>query len=380
MLLRHFQRSSQPLIHRCLFAVIALSVVTSAAVFAAPVNVQVETTRIKPLHETLTLHGTIKAKLTSDLSLSTDGLVNQLAVDVGSEVTQGELLLNLDDKTTRQQLAQTKARRQSSETQFKEASRKAKEAQVLHKKKHLAQTDLISLQVARDVALLDLEAIKAEEARIQHQLSLHTLYAPFSGIITAKNTERGEWLTKGQNAFTLVSLNEVLFDVQVPQEYYPKRQSIAQVTLYPDTAPNTEIAAELSTVVPVGQALSRTLLFRFAPLNSNPLLLPGTSAKAHIQFAASEKMVLISRDALIHHADEGQSVFVIQDGKAKRRSITVGKIINNDVQVLSGLSADELVVVRGNERLREGAEVTLLSAESTSSSTSTVSTTAARQP
>ncbi len=380
MLLRHFQRSSQPLIHRCLFAVIALSVVTSAAVFAAPVNVQVETTRIKPLHETLTLHGTIKAKLTSDLSLSTDGLVNQLAVDVGSEVTQGELLLNLDDKTTRQQLAQTKARRQSSETQFKEASRKAKEAQVLHKKKHLAQTDLISLQVARDVALSDLEAIKAEEARIQHQLSLHTLYAPFSGIITAKNTERGEWLTKGQNAFTLVSLNEVLFDVQVPQEYYPKRQSIAQVTLYPDTAPNTEIPAELSTVVPVGQALSRTLLFRFAPLNSNPLLLPGTSAKAHIQFAASDKMVLISRDALIHHADEGQSVFVIQDGKAKRRSITVGKIINNDVQVLSGLSADELVVVRGNERLREGAEVTLLSAESTSSSTSTVSTTAARQP
>lgn len=347
-------------LHRCLFMIMALFIFMSGSAFAAPVTVQTETTRIKPLHEELTLHGTLKAKLTSDLSLSADGLVNRLTVDTGSEVSQGTLLLQLDSQTMQQQLAQTRAQRQSAETRSREATRKAREAQLLHKKKHLAETDLISLQVARDVALSDLEAVKAEEARIQHQLSLHSLYAPFSGIVTAKNTERGEWLTKGQHAFTLVSLNEVYFDVQVPQEYYIRRESIDQATLYPDTAPGTGVAAELSTVVPVGQPQSRTLLFRFNPLKSSPLLLPGTSAKINIKFAAMKQMVLISRDALIHHADDGQSVFVIQDGKAHRRSVTTGKIINNKVQILSGLNANEQVVIRGNERLREGAEVKLL--------------------
>lgn len=321
--------------------------------------VKVATAEIAPLYETLTLHGTLKAELSADLSLAVGGLVKGVDVDIGSQVKEGELLLSLDDEITRQEWIQARALYHSSQTRLQEAQRQVAEGEQLHKKKHLAQNKLIALKVARNVARSDMEAAKAEAALSKHQISQHQLHAPFPGVITEKHTERGEWLNSSDPALTLVALDKILLDVQIPQAYFSSIKNALEITLYPDTAPDSAITAEIHTVVPFGQQQTRTFLTRFKPKQASPLLLPGTSARIHLSFTTGEESVLISKDAVLHHADNGNSVFVITDNKAIRRTVKLGDIKGNKVQILSGIEAGERVVIRGNEVLREGTEVTL---------------------
>ncbi|MCP4596486.1 efflux RND transporter periplasmic adaptor subunit [Neptuniibacter sp.] len=321
--------------------------------------VKVTTAEIAPLYETLTLHGTLKAELSADLSLAVEGLVKTINVDVGSQVKEGDLLLSLDDEIIQQKWMQAKAHYQSAQTQLKEAQRQVAEGEQLHKKKHLAQNKLIALKVARNVAGSDMEAAKAEAALYKHQISQHQLKAPFSGAITAKHTERGEWLNSSDQALTLVALDKILLDVQIPQNYFSTIKNAQDITLHPDTAPDSEIAAEIHTVVPFGQQQTRTFLTRFKPKQANSLLLPGTSARISLSFSTGKESVLISKDAILHHADDGNSVFVVTDNKASRRAVKLGQIKGDQVQILSGVEPGDSVVVRGNEVLRDGAEVAL---------------------
>ncbi|WP_415904679.1 efflux RND transporter periplasmic adaptor subunit [Neptuniibacter sp. QD48_55] len=326
---------------------------------AKAMPVRVETAIAEPFEETLTLHGTLKAELSANLSLAAEGIVKNLSVDIGSQVNQDDLILSLDDEITRQNLLKSKAQTTSAQTQLNEAYRQLKEGELLRKKKHIAQNKLISLRVARDVARSDLAAAKAEQERFQHELGQHQLLAPFAGIITAKQTEKGEWLSSGNPAVTLVSLDKILLDVQIPQAYFSRMQEITTITIYPDTAPNTAIEGLVKTVVPVGSQQSRTFLTRFKPVQANPLLLPGTSAKLELNFAKEQNVVMVSRDAILHHADDGNSVFIVVDGKAERRPVALGKIKGDKIQIIKGINANDQVVIRGNELLREGAEVTL---------------------
>lgn len=344
----------------CLVGFLFINLSTILHANEKTIAVKTEAAQLKAVHEPLTLHGTINATLKSNLSLAVDGLVEELNVSVGDQIKEGDLLLSLDDENSRQQWLQARAKTEAANTKLREAQRQAVEGEQLHRKKHLAKNALIALRVERDVAQSELAAAKAEEALIKHTLEQHKLYAPFSGIITQKGTERGEWLSSGSPTVTLVDLNQVLFDVQVPQTYYSRIQHAKDIQLHPDTAPNSVIPAMIDTVVPFGQQQSRTFLVRFKPTEANPLILPGTSARVSLNFSTGAESVLISRDAVLHHADEGNSVFIVVDNKAQRRTIELGQTEGSQVQVLEGLNPGDAVVIRGNELLREGAGVKLL--------------------
>jgi len=344
----------------CLIGLLFVNLSTVLHANEKIIPVKTETAQLKVVHEPLTLHGTINATLKSNLSLAVDGLLKELNVSVGDQIKEGDLLLKLDDENTRQKWLQARAKTEVASTKLREAQRQLAEGEQLHSKKHLAKNALIALRVERDVARSELAAAKAEEALIKHTLEQHNLYAPFSGIITQKDTELGEWLSSGNPAVTLVALDKVLFDVQVPQTYYARIQHAQGIQLHPDTAPGSVVPAMIDTVVPFGQSQSRTFLVRFKPTEANPLILPGTSARISLNFSTGEESVLISRDAVLHHADGGNSVFVIVDNKAQRRTIKLGKTEDNQVQVLDGLNPGDLVVIRGNELLREGTDVKLL--------------------
>ena len=323
-------------------------------------KVRVEQVSAVPFEETLTLHGTLTAELSANLSLAAEGVVQELKIDVGSMVKKGDLILSLDAEITKQNLLRSKALTQVAQVELKEAQRQLKEGELLLKKKHIAQNRLIELRVARDVARAELSAAKAEQERFQHQLSQHQLFAPFNGYITQKHTEIGEWLSSGSPAVMLVSLDQTLLDVQIPQNYYERIREINKVAIYPDTSPQTELTGIVKTIVPLGSQQNRTFLTRFKPSYARSLLIPGTSAKLELNFSKNQSIVMVSRDAILHHADDGNSVFVVVDGKAERRPVELGKIQGSKVQILKGLEANAQVVIRGNELLREGAEVSLL--------------------
>ncbi|MTI62974.1 efflux RND transporter periplasmic adaptor subunit [Methylophaga sp.] len=311
--------------------------------------------------ETLSLSGSLTAEKQAMLSPRVDGLVKSVLVDAGYEVNQGDLLIQLDPAIASQQYAQTQAATAEAEAARNEAQRLVNEAESLRKKNYISESELANRQSNLALAEAALVAAKATERAALEQLRRHDLPAPFSGVISAKMTEAGEWVNRGTAVLELVATDKVRLDVKVPQEQFSSVSQDSPVEVIPDVYPNRRLPGQISAIVPVSDPQARAFLVRVVVDASDIDLLPGTSATAVIGLNGDGgQKLLIPRDALLLHPDGGYSVFVVNNDVAERRQVTIGQQSQSGVSVLEGLEADARVVIRGNEVLRDGQSVTVV--------------------
>ena len=338
----------------------------SSLVLSPLVNAQPSETRvvIHQLHNTaltteLELSGTLQPLRDAELSVAADALVTRLHADVGKRVKRGDLLLELDASVAKQEHARALALVSSAELSVKEAQRLVDQALRLKDQSHIAQTEVSARENELGLAKASLAQARAEASIAAEQLAKHRLYAPFDGVISARWTDLGQWLSRGDQVFTLVSLDLLRLDVKLPQEHLANIEQIKSVQIRPDAQPQLMLAAHVDTLVPVGDA-SRSFLLRLAADETSPALIPGASARAHLRFEHAQQAVLLPRDALLRNADGNYSVFVVADGKALRRQIRLGTLGQDGYLIEDGLTAGEQVVIRGNEILDDGQAVTIV--------------------
>lgn len=311
--------------------------------------------------ETLRLSGSLTAERQALLSPRVDGLVAQVLVDAGSEVKQGDILLKLDPAIARQQYAQSQAATAEAKAARNEAQRLVTEAESLRQKNYISESELANRKSNLALSEAALVAAQAAERTAQEQLRRHDLPAPFSGVISAKNTEAGEWINRGTAVLELVALDRVRLDVNVPQERFSEVSASSPVEVIPDLFPGQRLPGKISAIVPVSDPEARAFLVRVVVEAQALDLLPGTSATAVIGLNGNEgQKLLIPRDALLLHPDGGYSVFVVENGLAKRHQVRIGQHSQHGVSILDGLSANADVVIRGNEVLRDGQAVTVV--------------------
>lgn len=352
------------LLTTCLFLPL---LATSHSVNAQPNELQVVTHRLETtaLGSELELSGTLRALRDSTLSVSVNALVKRLHVDLGSRVKQGDLLLELDDSIAKQEHQRALAQLSAAETAATEAARLRDEALRLKQQSHIAQSEVSARESAAKLAMARLQEARADARIAAEQLAKHHLKAPFDGVISARWTDLGQWLNPGDQVFTLVSMDLLRLDVQLPQEHLPSIEHIQTVQIRPDSQPGLQIPARIDTLVPVGDA-SRSFLLRLAATEASPALVPGASARAHLVFKQAKTAVLLPRDAVLRNADGNFSVFVVENGKAKRRQIALGNSGRDGYLVEQGLKAGEQVVIRGNELLSDEQSVTITAAPTSS--------------
>ena len=166
----------------------------------------------------------------------------------------------------------------------------------------------------------------------------------------------------GTPVLQLVSLTPLLLDVQVPQEYFAALSALRRIEVRADMLPAEKLSAKLLATVPVGSSSARSFLARLEVTDGQQALLPGTSASATFYFERDDATVLVvPPDALLRHPDGNFSLFAIRDNKAYRHNVTLGRSSEQGVEILSGLPKQQAVVVRGNETLRDGQAVRVLS-------------------
>lgn len=344
-----------------------LALLFSSLVNAQPPEVRVVTHQLSSTAFTteLELSGTLHPLREADLSVAADALVTKLHADVGKRVKRGDLLLELDSTVAQQEHARAKALVSSAELSAKEAQRLLDQAMRLKDQSHIAQTEVSARENELGLAKAGVAQARAEASIAAEQLAKHRLYAPFDGVISARWTDLGQWLSRGDQVFTLVSLDMLRLDVKLPQEHLANIEQIKTVQIHPDTQPQLSIPAHVDTLVPVGDA-SRSFLLRLAADETSPALVPGASARAQLRFEHAQQAVLLPRDALLRNADGNYSVFVVADGKAQRRQINIGTFGSagglDGYLIEEGLAAGEQVVIRGNEILDDGQAVTVVDA------------------
>lgn len=343
----------------CLAGGLALLPSSSRADSAAPVRV----TRAVAADtaETLRLTGTVTAERRARLSPRVSGLVSVVHVDAGDRVERGDVLLELDRVLAELARRRAEAAVEEARTRLSEAKRLQGEAAELVKDNYIPETDAH----ARDA---NVKLSKAVVARLEAQLreaaelvERHSVVAPFAGVISRKLTEAGEWVETGTPVLDLVGTEQLRLDVQAPQERFVDIDGETAVSVRLDGHPLRSFSGRVGAKVPVNDPGARTFLVRVLLEDADGWMIPGMSAEATFAIRGEPSAVAVPRDALVRDADGTNRVWIVQsvDGEARAfpRVVRLGRSLAETIEVVDGLEAELPVVVRGNETLREGQPV-----------------------
>ena len=327
----------------------------------AGIPVEVAAVETVPINRLVQVTGSVTSARASRLSAATSGLVIGLRVDAGSRVESGDLLLELDPELARLQWQSAMAGAEEARNALDDARRRLKEAQALAPQQSIAETAVLDLaaEVVEDEAVL--HRAEAEAGYREGLLRRHEMRAPFTGVISAKLTELGEWVTPGQPVLELVATEEVRLDFPVPEDFLADVSPGTPVTYMLNADPDREFQGLVETVVPVADPTARTFLLRVQAAPGDHLKVPGMSARAKLALSIGKDGLVVPRDAVVRYPD-GRAVAwrVIADGGSavvEEVRVETGYSFSGLIEIRTGLAAGEKVVVQGNEALQNGQQV-----------------------
>jgi len=309
------------------------------------------------------LSGTVTALSDAQLSVSIGGLVTLLKVDAGDRVEKGDELLALDSELARYQYESAHAVLKQAQHALADARRRLEEAKALAPQRSIAESVVkdLAAEVLEDEAAL--EEARAQAGYRKGILDRHRLIAPFTGVISSRSVELGEWVSPGQAVLRLVSAERLILDFQVPEDFLGQISVGTPVNYTLGADRDTIHVGSVVTSVPVTDDSVRTFLLRVQPEAGRGKVLPGMSAQALLKVGTNRLGVAVPRDAVLRYADGRVVVWVVQEETGQRlareRFVKAGLNFGGKVEIRQGLEAGEVVVIKGNESLRDGQAVSI---------------------
>jgi RND family efflux transporter MFP subunit len=309
----------------------------------------------------IALPGNAQAFNDTPIYARTSGYVDHWYVDIGTHVSQGQLLALIQTPELDQQLEQARADLKTAQANLEIAQITATRWQNLVKTNSVSQqeTDQAVSDLNAKRALVD--SNKANVDRLEQLQAFERVIAPFEGVITARNTDVGDLIQAGDNSapkelFRLASIRKLRIYIPVPEVYAADVANVQSAKVTLDAFPNKEFAG---TVVRNSDAIdlnSRTLNVEVDVENPTGKLFPGAYAFVHLKVPASTGSVTLPSNALLFRS-EGLRAGVVRDSHVVLTPITIGQDYGGAVEVLSGLTPNDAVIVNPSDSLANGASV-----------------------
>jgi RND family efflux transporter MFP subunit len=344
-----------------------LSAGTAVAAADRSPLVVVSTAQSDTVVKQVPLTGTITSARVADLSAEVSGQVEAVNVEVGDHVEAGAALVDLDREIEQLTLEALQASTRQARAELADVKRRYQDAKRLREQKNISENELRLREAEVEVDSATLKQRQSEEQRQQARVERHTLRAPFSGVISERQTEAGEWIEPGSPVLTLVAVDDLRIEFRVPQEFYSSinKQSALSVTL--DALPGRVFDGTIEAVVPVSDASSRTFLIHVNIDAGDARLTPGMSVHGKLNLTTGRQGVVVSRDAILRYPDGRVTVWVIDPGSepptVSEKRVTTGHSFDGLITIREGIQAGDVVVVRGNESLQEGQQVRIQHSE-----------------
>ena len=348
--------------------ILLLATLLISANAAAEVPVQVETVTNRVVVKQINVTGTVTSPRTAVLSTAVAGIVAELTIDEGDRVETGDVLLRLDAELAQLALERALAAVKQREIAVADARRRFVEAEEVGTQRGIARTQIESLraEVASNEAALAASRAAAREQ--QAIVERNTLKAPFAGVISERYAELGEWVNPGDGLFELVATENLRFDFRVGQDNYAALSPETPVDITLDASPDRAIPGYVDAIVPVKNPSARTFLVRVRANTEDTgnalLITPGMSARGTLNIDTGRSGVAVSRDAILRFPDGRVTVWVVDPGGdlpvVREQLVQTGSEFDGVVEITSGLADGDVVVVRGNEMLQEGQEVSIV--------------------
>jgi len=312
----------------------------------------------------IALPGSTSAFNDTPIYARTSGYVKHWYVDIGARVKKGQLLATIETPELDQQLQQARADLENAEANLQLATTTAARWQ------HLLETDSVSHQET-DQAVSDLHSkqalvnsSKANVERLEQLQAFERVTAPFDGVVTARNTDIGALVQAGDNSgpkelFHIAAIQTLRVYVAVPEIYAVLVKTGEQAKLKLDALPGETLTGTIVRNADAIDATSRTLNVEVDVDNPTGRLLPGAYAFVHLRVPPHPGSVTVPSNALLFRA-EGLRVGVVRNGHVELTPISIGQDYGSTVEVISGLSARDTVIVNPSDSLANGAAVQLV--------------------
>jgi membrane fusion protein (multidrug efflux system) len=300
---------------------------------------------------TLNVIGTMEAVQGVTVSADLPGAVARVAFDSGKSVHEGDILVELDTRQERAQLAALEAQRDLAKVNF-------------GRMQQLVDEGVIS-RMEYDQASSQQKATEANVAEIRATIERKTIHAPFSGILGIRQVNLGQYLSAGQAIVSLQALNPIYVNFGVPQQTLSQVAVGHSVHVAKEDLPNAAFSGRVTAVDSVVNEATRNIQIQATLSNPEGKLRPGMFVQVEVPLGAARSVIALPASA-INYAPYGDSVFVITDlkdpsGKTYRgvqqQFVKVEGARGDQVAIISGVNPGDEVVTSGVFKLRNGAAV-----------------------
>lgn len=311
--------------------------------------------------EEVVLPGNAQAYIATPIYARTNGYLKSWSSDIGAHVKAGQLLAEIETPEVDRQLDQARADLATADANFDLSRTTAERYQTLFKSDSVAKQDV-------DDKVGDLQAKKAmvdsaafNVRRLEETQRFQKVYAPFDGVITARNVDIGALINAGANApgkelFDIAATGQLRVYVNVPQPYSRDVRPGGAADLTLAEFAGRRFPGKIMRTADSIDPVSRTLLTEVDVDNPKGELLPGAFLSVHFKLSARVGAVIVPVNALIFRS-EGMRVAEVRGTKAELVPITIGRDYGTEVEVLSGITAQDEIIENPSDSLTSGTEV-----------------------
>jgi len=317
--------------------------------------------------EEIILPGNVQPFITSPVYSRTSGYLKTWYFDIGAHVQKGQLLAVIETPEVDQQLQQARSNLSTAQANLELATITKSRYQGLLKSNAVSQQDADN---AAGTYSANKAIVEADQAAVQQYaalVSFEKVYAPFDGVITARNTDIGDLINSGSSAsvktdlFHIAQPGTLRVYVNVPEEYSRGIKVGMTADLALAEFPGRTFQGKLVRTADAINMATRTLLIEIDVANPTGTLLTGSYAEVHLKVAAQPSTLIIPVNTLIFRS-EGLRVGLVKDGKVTLTAVIPGHDFGNQIEIVSGLRLDDQVIINPPDSIVTGQQVQIVQA------------------
>jgi RND family efflux transporter MFP subunit len=317
--------------------------------------------------EEIILPGDVQPFITSPIYARTSGYLKKWYFDIGAHVKKGQLLAVIETPEVDQQLQQARSNLATAQANLELATVTKARYQGLLKSNAVSQQDVDNAVGTYNANKAIVEADQAAVEQYASLVSFEKIYAPFDGVITARNTDIGDLINSGSNAnvktdlFHIAQPSTLRVYVNVPEEYSRGIKTGMTAELALSEFPGRTFQGKLVRTADAINITTRTLLIEIEVANPTGTLLTGSYAEVHLKVSAQPSTFVIPVNTLIFRA-EGLRVGLVKNGQVVLTSVTPGHDFGNQIEIVSGLKPDDQVIINPPDSVVTGQQVQIVQA------------------
>lgn len=302
-------------------------------------NVRIQTVAEREVEQTYELTATVQPEVKNSIAPSTPGRIRDILVEVGQHVSKGQKLVQMDV-----------ANLSNLETQIENVKRIYKRTQELFNVGGASQQDLDNAKLQLDVA----------QTNLKNMTENTFLLSPISGIVTARNYDNGDMYSGQLPVLAVMNINPVKLLVNVSESYYSQVKIGMLIDVKFDVFEGQSFKGKVNLIYPTIDDRTRTFAVEIKLNNNNNKIRPGMFARVTLEFGKAKRVVVPDQSVIKQSGSGARFVYVYKNGKVEYKQVEIGRRIDAQYEITSGLTVGEQIVIAGQSKLVDGASVNVI--------------------